>query len=154
LKNKVASKKIAVLAGDGIGPVIDAEAVKILKFVNTDMNLVLTFDSALVGGAAYDAFGTPLPQQTLNVKGMYEPIHGSAPEIAGLGIANPLATILSIAMMLRYTFNETIAVERIELAVNSALDANIRSADIFSEGMTQVGASEMGEAVLAALTGI
>jgi 3-isopropylmalate dehydrogenase len=365
LKSKLATKKIAVLAGDGIGPEIVAEAVKVLKFVNTDMNLGLVFDNALVGGAAYDAFGTPLPQQTLNLcknadavllgavggpkwedlahavrpergllgirselglfsnlrpavlfpqliaastlkpevvsgldlmlvreltggiyfgqprgvrlqengerqgfntkiyneseirriahsafkiaqkrhnklcsvdkanvleatelwrqvvtevgkeypdvqlshmyvdnaamqlvrapkqfdvivtsnmfgdilsdtaamltgsigmlpsasldanaKGMYEPIHGSAPDIAGLGIANPLATILSIAMMLRYTFNETAAAERIELAVNSALDANIRTADIFSEGMTQVSTSEMGDAVLAALKGI
>ena len=365
MKSKSAAKKIAVLAGDGIGPEIVAEAVKVLKFVNTNMNLGLVFDNALVGGAAYDAFGTPLPQQTLNLcknadavllgavggpkwedlphavrpergllgirselglfsnlrpavlypqlinastlkpevvsgldimivreltggiyfgqprgvriqengerqgfntkiyneseirriahsafkiaqkrqhklcsvdkanvlestelwrqvvtevgkeysdvqlshihvdnaamqlvrapkqfdvlvtsnmfgdilsdtaamltgsigmlpsasldanaKGMYEPIHGSAPDIAGQGVANPLATILSIAMMLRYTFNETAAAERVELAVNTALDANIRTADIFSEGMTQVSTSEMGEAVLAALKGV
>ncbi|MGD0961651.1 MAG: 3-isopropylmalate dehydrogenase, partial [Methylomonas sp.] len=61
------TKKIAVLAGDGIGPEIVAEAMKILSFLNTDMNLGLAFDHALLGGAAYDAFGTPLPQQTLNL---------------------------------------------------------------------------------------
>jgi len=359
------TKKIAVLAGDGIGPEIVAEAIKILKYLNTDMNLGLVFDNALIGGAAYDAFGTPLPQQTLNLcknaeavllgavggpkweplphavrpergllgirselglfanlrpailypqlvdastlkpevvsgldlmivreltggiyfgaprgirvlengekqgvntkiyneseirriahmafkialkrhkkvcsvdkanvlevtelwrqvvtevgkeypdvqlshmyvdnaamqlvrapkqfdvivtsnmfgdilsdtaamltgsigmlpsasldanaKGMYEPIHGSAPDIAGQGIANPLATILSVAMMLRYTFNEIQAAERIEQAVNTALDANVRTADIFSEGMIKVSTSGMGEAVLNALKGI
>lgn len=94
-----------------------------------------------------------LPSASLdaNNKGMYEPIHGSAPDIAGLGIANPLATILSAAMMLRYTFNEAAAAERIEQAVNGALDANIRTADIYSEGMQKVGTAAMGDAVVAAL---
>lgn len=358
------AKKIAVLAGDGIGPEIVAEAVKILSFLNTDMSLGLVFDHALVGGAAYDAFGTPLPQQTLNLcknadavllgavggpkweplahavrpergllgiraelglfsnlrpaflypqlleasslrpeivcgldlmivreltggiyfgqprgiritengekqgfntkiyseseirriahsafkiaqkrngrlcsvdkanvlestelwrqvvtevgkeytdvqlthmyvdnaamqlvrdpkqfdvmvtsnmfgdilsdiaamltgsigmlpsasldvngKGMYEPIHGSAPDIAGQGIANPLATILSAAMMLRYTFNEIEAAERIQLAVEKALDKNVRTADIFSPGMNKVSTSAMGDTVLNALKG-
>jgi 3-isopropylmalate dehydrogenase len=355
-------KKIAVLAGDGIGPEIVTEAIKILSFLNTDMSLGLVFENALIGGAAYDAFGTPLPQQTLNLcknadavllgavggpkweplahavrpergllgvrselnlfsnlrpamlypqlvdastlkpevvsgldimiireltggiyfgqprgvhiaengervgintkiyseseirriahsafktaqkrhkklcsvdkanvlevtelwrqvmtevgkeypdvqlshmyvdnaamqlvrtpkqfdvivttnmfgdilsdiaamltgsigmlpsasldangKGMYEPIHGSAPDIAGQGIANPLATILSVAMMLRYTFNQPKAAERIEQAVNDALNANIRTVDIYSEGMRKVSTSEMGDAVLEAL---
>jgi 3-isopropylmalate dehydrogenase len=96
-----------------------------------------------------------LPSASLdaNGKGMYEPIHGSAPDIAGKGIANPLATILSAAMMLRYTFNLSEAAERIEKAVNDALDANVRTADIFSEGMTKVSTSEMGDAVVAALQG-
>ena len=358
------AKKIAVLAGDGIGPEIVAEALKVLSFLNTELNLDLVFERALIGGAAYDAFGTPLPQQTLNLcknaeavllgavggpkweslphairpergllgirselnlfsnlrpailypqlidastlkpevvsgldimivreltggiyfgqprgirvlengeqqgfntlvyaeseirriahsafktaqkrhnklcsvdkanvlevtelwrkvvtdvgkeypqvqlshmyvdnaamqlvrapkqfdvilttnmfgdilsdtaamltgsigmlpsasldanaKGMYEPIHGSAPDIAGLGIANPLATILSVAMMLRYTFNEPAAAERIEQAVNTALDANIRTADIYSDGMLKVSTSDMGDAVLNALQG-
>jgi len=358
------TKKIAVLPGDGIGPEIVAEALKVLKFLNTDMNLGLSFETALVGGAAYDAFGTPLPQQTLNLckhsdavllgavggpkweplphavrpergllgirselnlfsnlrpailypqlvaastlkpevvsgldimivreltggiyfgqprgirllengeqqgyntlvyseseirriahsafktaqkrhrklcsvdkanvlestelwrqvvtevgkeypdvqlshmyvdnasmqlvrapkqfdvivttnmfgdilsdtaamltgsigmlpsasldangKGMYEPIHGSAPDIAGQGIANPLATILSAAMMLRYTFNETGAAERIERAVNTALDAKARTADIYSDGMTKVSTAQMGDAVVTALGG-
>jgi len=355
-------KKIAVLSGDGIGPEIVAEAIKVLKYLNSDMNLGLVCDQALIGGAAYDAFGTPLPQQTLNLcknadavllgavggpkweglahavrpergllgvrselalfsnlrpaimypqlvhastlkpdvvsgldlmivreltggiyfgeprgirilengekqgfntkiyneseirriahsafriaqkrskklcsvdkanvlectelwrnvvtevgreypdvqlshmyvdnaamqlvrapkqfdvivttnmfgdilsdtaamltgsigmlpsaaldanaKGMYEPIHGSAPDIAGKGIANPLATILSVAMMLRYTFNEAIAADRIQKAVNDALDANVRTADIYSEGMIKVSTSGMGDAVLNAL---
>lgn len=358
------AKKIAVLPGDGIGPEIVCEAIKVLKFLNTDMNLDLVFENALVGGAAYDAFGTPLPQTTLNLcknadavllgavggpkweglphairpergllgirselnlfsnlrpailypqlaeastlkpevvsgldimivreltggiyfgqprgvrlaengeqqgfntliykeseirriahsafktaqkrhnrlcsvdkanvlectelwrqvmtnvgkeypdvqlthmyvdnasmqlvrapkqfdvivttnmfgdilsdtaamltgsigmlpsasldakgKGMYEPIHGSAPDIAGRGIANPLATILSVAMMLRYTFNEGDAANRIENAVNTALDAKIRTTDIYSEGMTKVSTSEMGDAVVNALKG-
>jgi 3-isopropylmalate dehydrogenase len=82
---------------------------------------------------------------------MYEPIHGSAPDIAGKGIANPLATILSVAMMLRYTFNNNLAAERIESAVNTALNNNVRTADIYSEGMQKVSTQEMGDAVLAAL---
>ncbi|MFM8341179.1 MAG: 3-isopropylmalate dehydrogenase [Methylomonas sp.] len=358
------TRKIAVLPGDGIGPEIVAEAIKVLSFLNTDMNLDLVFENALIGGAAYDAFGTPLPQQTLNLcknadavllgavggpkweplahavrpergllgirselglfsnlrpailypqlvdastlkpevvsgldlmivreltggiyfgqprgtrilengerqafntkiyseseirriahsafkiaqkrnkklcsvdkanvlevtelwrevmtevgkeypdvqlshmyvdnaamqlvrapkqfdvmvttnmfgdilsdtaamltgsigmlpsasldanaKGMYEPIHGSAPDIAGKGIANPLATILSVAMMLRYTFNEATAADRIEQAVNTALDAKVRTADIYSEGMIKVSTSEMGDAVVNALKG-
>jgi len=358
------AKKVAILPGDGIGPEIVAEAIKVLTFLNADMNLGLVFENALVGGAAYDAFGTPLPQTTLNLckhadavllgavggpkweplphpirpergllgiraelnlfsnlrpailypqlaeastlkpevvsgldlmivreltggiyfgqprgvrtlengeqqgfntliynaseirriahsafktaqkrqnklcsvdkanvlectglwrqvmtevgkeypdvqlthmyvdnaamqlvhspkqfdvlvttnmfgdilsdiaamltgsigmlpsasldangKGMYEPIHGSAPDIAGKGIANPLATILSVAMMLRYTFNQSDAAERVETAVNAALDTKIRTADIYSEGMTKVSTSEMGDAVVNALKG-
>ena len=358
------AKKIAVLPGDGIGPEIVNEAIKVLQFLNTDMNLDLVFENALVGGAAYDAFGTPLPQTTLNLckhadavllgtvggpqwealphairpergllgirselnlfsnlrpailypqlaeastlkpeavsgldimivreltggiyfgqprgvrtlengeqqgfntliyneseirriahsafktaqkrrrklcsvdkanvlectelwrqvlsevgkqypdvqlshmyvdnaamqlvrspkqfdvivttnmfgdilsdiaamltcsigmlpsasldangKGMYEPIHGSAPDIAGKGIANPLATILSVAMMLRYTFNQSDAAKRVETAVNVALDTQIRTTDIYSEGMTKVSTSEMGNAVVNALKG-
>jgi 3-isopropylmalate dehydrogenase len=84
-------------------------------------------------------------------KGMYEPIHGSAPDIAGQNIANPLATILSVAMMLRYTLNEANMAERIELAVGKVLDKGLRTADIYSDGMTKVGTSEMGDAVVAAL---
>jgi len=95
-----------------------------------------------------------LPSASLNAegKGMYEPIHGSAPDIAGKGIANPLATILSAAMMLRYTFNEGAAADRIEQAVNDALDANVRTADIYSDGMQKVSTSQMGDAVVSALT--
>ncbi|MDP3330965.1 MAG: 3-isopropylmalate dehydrogenase [Methylococcaceae bacterium] len=95
-----------------------------------------------------------LPSASLNAegKGMYEPIHGSAPDIAGKGIANPLATILSAAMMLRYTFNEGAAADRIEQAVNDALDANVRTADIYSDGMQKVSTAQMGDAVVSALT--
>jgi 3-isopropylmalate dehydrogenase len=94
-----------------------------------------------------------LPSASLdaNGKGMYEPIHGSAPDIAGKGIANPLATILSAAMMLRYTFNQTEAADRIEKAVNAALDAKVRTADIYSEGMQKIGTAQMGDAVVSAL---
>ena len=94
-----------------------------------------------------------LPSASLDVanKGMYEPCHGSAPDIAGLGVANPLATILSVSMMLRYSLNETQAADAIEAAVSKVLDAGLRTGDIFSEGMTKVSTSEMGEAVVAAL---
>ena len=94
-----------------------------------------------------------LPSASLNSKGqgMYEPIHGSAPDIAGKNIANPLATILSVAMMLRYSLDETAMADRIEKAVDKVLDQNLRTADIYSEGMTKVSTSEMGDAVVAAL---
>lgn len=94
-----------------------------------------------------------LPSASLDEsgKGMYEPIHGSAPDIAGKNIANPLATILSVAMMLRYTLNEAKMAEQIELAVGKVLDKGLRTADIYSDGMIKVGTSEMGDAVVAAL---
>lgn len=94
-----------------------------------------------------------LPSASLdeNSKGMYEPIHGSAPDIAGQNIANPLATILSAAMMLRYTLDEPAMADRIENAVSKVLDDGFRTADIYSEGMTKVSTSEMGDAVVAAL---
>ena len=83
--------------------------------------------------------------------GLYEPVHGSAPDIAGQNIANPLATILSVAMMLRYTFREEAAAQAIEDAVGNVLDQGLRTADIMSEGMGKVGTAEMGQAVVAAL---
>lgn len=94
-----------------------------------------------------------LPSASLNSKGqgMYEPIHGSAPDIAGQNVANPLATILSVAMMLRYSLDESAMADRIEKAVDKVLDQGLRTADIFSDGMKQVGTSEMGDAVVAAL---
>jgi 3-isopropylmalate dehydrogenase len=94
-----------------------------------------------------------LPSASLNEKGqgMYEPIHGSAPDIAGQGIANPLATILSVAMMLRYSLDESAMADRIEKAVDKVLDQGLRTADIYSDGMTKVGTAEMGDAVVAAL---
>lgn len=94
-----------------------------------------------------------LPSASLdeNSKGMYEPIHGSAPDIAGQNIANPLATILSAAMMLRYTLDEAAMADRIEKAVSKVLDDGLRTADIYSAGTTKVSTSEMGDAVLAAL---
>ena len=95
-----------------------------------------------------------LPSASLdeNGKGMYEPCHGSAPDIAGQDLANPLATILSVAMMLRYTFRQEDAAKAIEAAVGRVLDQGLRTGDIMSDGMTQVGTKAMGEAVVAALT--
>ena len=81
--------------------------------------------------------------------GMYEPIHGSAPDIAGENKANPIATILSVAMMMRYSFNLTKEAEAIEEAVTRVLDKGIRTPDIMSEGMTLVGTKEMGDAICA-----
>ncbi|NMG34153.1 3-isopropylmalate dehydrogenase [Azoarcus sp. TTM-91] len=94
-----------------------------------------------------------LPSASLdaNNKGLYEPSHGSAPDIAGKGVANPLATILSAAMMLRYTFDQEEAATRIETAVKKVLAQGLRTGDIYELGTTKVGTREMGDAVLAAL---
>ena len=94
-----------------------------------------------------------LPSASLdeNNKGMYEPCHGSAPDIAGKGLANPLATILSVAMMLRYTFGQEAAAKRIETAVKKVLAEGLRTGDIYEPGTRKVGTVEMGDAVLAAL---
>jgi len=94
-----------------------------------------------------------LPSASLNEagKGLYEPSHGSAPDIAGKDLANPLATILSVAMMLRFTLNQPEAADRIESAVRHVLAAGLRTADIWSEGTRKVGTRAMGDAVVAAL---
>ena len=96
-----------------------------------------------------------LPSASLNQdgKGLYEPSHGSAPDIAGKGIANPLATILSAAMMLRYSLGHAEAADRIEQAVKTVLAAGLRTPDIWSDGTKKVGTREMGDAVVAALAG-
>jgi 3-isopropylmalate dehydrogenase len=94
-----------------------------------------------------------LPSASLdaNNKGLYEPIHGSAPDIAGKDIANPLATILSSAMMLRYSLQQPAAADRIEAAIKKVLKDGLRTADIFEAGTRKVGTQEMGAAVVAAL---
>jgi 3-isopropylmalate dehydrogenase len=94
-----------------------------------------------------------LPSASLdaNGKGMYEPIHGSAPDIAGKGIANPIATILSVSMMLRYTLNEAALADRVDAAVSKVLDAGLRTGDIWTEGTKKVSTAEMGAAIVAAL---
>jgi 3-isopropylmalate dehydrogenase len=94
-----------------------------------------------------------LPSASLdsNARGMYEPIHGSAPDIAGQGVANPLATILSLAMMLRYSLDQAVLADRIEQAVGRVLDDGLRTPDIASAGTRTVGTAEMGDAVVAAL---
>jgi 3-isopropylmalate dehydrogenase len=95
-----------------------------------------------------------LPSASLDKdnKGLYEPSHGSAPDIAGQGLANPLATILSAAMMLRFSLNQAQAAERIDAAVREVLSAGLRTPDIWSEGTTKVGTREMGDAVVAAIS--
>ena len=96
-----------------------------------------------------------LPSASLDArsKGLYEPSHGSAPDIAGQGVANPLATILSAAMMLRYTLQQPQSADRIESAVRAVLAAGLRTPDIWSEGTQRVGTRAMGDAVVAAITG-
>ena len=94
-----------------------------------------------------------LPSASLNdaKQGLYEPSHGSAPDIAGKGLANPLATILSAAMMLRFSLDQAEAADRIETAVKKVLAQGLRTADIYSAGTTKVSTSQMGDAVLKAL---
>ena len=94
-----------------------------------------------------------LPSASLDKdgRGMYEPCHGSAPDIAGQGIANPLATILSVSMMLRYSLGHPQVADAIEVAVGKVLDQGYRTADIYTEGKTKVSTSQMGDAVVAAL---
>jgi 3-isopropylmalate dehydrogenase len=107
----------------------------------SDEASMLTGSIGMLPSASLDAHG----------KGMYEPIHGSAPDIAGKGIANPLATLLSIAMMLRYTLNISELAARLENAVSLVLDAGLRTSDIHTEGYQRVSTGEMGDAVVAAL---
>lgn len=107
----------------------------------SDQASMLTGSIGMLPSASLDA----------NNKGMYEPSHGSAPDIAGQNLANPLATILSVSMMLRYTFNQQAAADAIEQAVSDVLDQGLRTGDIYSEGMRKVGTDEMGDAVAAAL---
>jgi 3-isopropylmalate dehydrogenase len=94
-----------------------------------------------------------LPSASLNTRnqGLYEPSHGSAPDIAGKDIANPLATILSAAMMLRFSLGQEESAQRIEAAVQKVLGQGLRTADIYSEGTTRVSTRQMGDAVLKAL---
>lgn len=107
----------------------------------SDEASMLTGSIGMLASASLDA----------NNKGMYEPSHGSAPDIAGQNIANPLATILSAAMMLRYSLNREDLALKIEAAVSKVLDQDLRTGDIWSEGLTKVSTSEMGDAVVAAL---
>jgi 3-isopropylmalate dehydrogenase len=107
----------------------------------SDCAAMLTGSIGMLPSASLDANG----------KGLYEPIHGSAPDIAGKGAANPLATILSAAMLLRYSLNAPEHAERIERAVGRVLDQGLRTLDIMAEGMTPVGTQAMGDAVVAAL---
>ncbi|MBK6862167.1 MAG: 3-isopropylmalate dehydrogenase [Ideonella sp.] len=107
----------------------------------SDEAAMLTGSIGMLPSASLDAQG----------KGLYEPSHGSAPDIAGKGVANPLATILSAAMMLRFSLDEPAAAARIEAAVKAVLAAGLRTADIAGPGTTRVGTTEMGDAVVAQL---
>ncbi|HOW76600.1 MAG TPA: 3-isopropylmalate dehydrogenase [Candidatus Competibacteraceae bacterium] len=107
----------------------------------SDCAAMLTGSIGMLPSASLDAYG----------KGLYEPIHGSAPDIAGKGIANPLATILSAAMLLRYSLNQPALAERVETAVGRVLNQGLRTVDITATGMTAVGTQAMGDAVIAAL---
>ena len=107
----------------------------------SDEASMLTGSIGMLASASLDA----------NNKGMYEPSHGSAPDIAGQNLANPLATILSAAMMLRYSLGREDLAVKIENAISNVLDQGLRTGDIYSEGMTKVSCSEMGDAVVAAL---
>jgi 3-isopropylmalate dehydrogenase len=127
-----APKKFDVLVtGNMFGDILSDEAA------------MLTGSIGMLPSASLDANG----------KGLYEPSHGSAPDIAGRGVANPLATILSAAMMLRYSLSQPEAADRIESAVKHVLASGLRTGDIWSEGTTRVGTREMGDAVVAAIVG-
>jgi len=88
-----------------------------------------------------------VPQEGVNIFGMYEPIHGSAPRRAGLNMANPIATILSVAMMLRYSLGLIKEAQTIESAVDGVLQQGYRTYDIMDEGKTKVGTKEMGDLI-------
>jgi 3-isopropylmalate dehydrogenase len=107
----------------------------------SDEASMLTGSIGMLPSAALDERG----------KGLYEPIHGSAPDIAGKAVANPLATILSAALMLRYSLGQPQAAERIEKAVSNVLKSGFRTADIYTQGTRRIGTAEMGDAVVAAL---
>jgi 3-isopropylmalate dehydrogenase len=120
-----------VVTGNMFGDILSDEAA------------MLTGSIGMLPSASLDGSG----------KGLYEPSHGSAPDIAGKDVANPLATILSVAMMLRYSLQQPEAAARVERAVQDVLTSGLRTADIWSEGTTKVGTRAMGDAVVAALAG-
>src|SRR3954463_220621 len=126
---KAPKKFDVVVTGNMFGDILSDEAA------------MLTGSIGMLPSASLDA----------NDKGLYEPSHGSAPDIAGKGIANPLATILSAAMMLRYSLNLDAQAARVEGAVKKVLEQGLRTADIHEAGMTRVGTGEMGDAVVKAL---
>lgn len=107
----------------------------------SDCAAMLTGSIGMLPSASLDA----------NNKGMYEPIHGSAPDIAGKGVANPIATILSVAMMLRYTLHAEDMAKAVEDAVVTVLDEGLRTGDIYTPGTRKVGTEEMGDAIVAAM---
>ena len=159
---------ITCIPGDGIGPEIIREAKKVLEKVAETYGHRMVFEDILMGGASIDVHGVPLTEEavakakaadavlmgsigmlasaSLNDSkfGLYEPSHGSAPDIAGQDIANPIATVLSAAMMLRYSFDLDKEADAIEEAVKQVLKDGYRTGDIYSEGCEKVGCSGMG----------
>ncbi len=140
---------------------VDNAAMQLIKapksfdviFTGNMFGDILSDEAAMLTGSIGMLPSASLDQ---NNKGLYEPSHGSAPDIAGQGVANPLATILSLAMMLRYSLKQPVAAERIEAAVKAVLSAGLRTGDIWhasQAGTTKVGTREMGDAVVAAVTG-
>jgi 3-isopropylmalate dehydrogenase len=111
----------------------------------SDIAAMLTGSLGMLPSAS---LGAP-DARTGSRKALYEPVHGSAPDIAGTGAANPIAMIASFAMCLRYSFNMVVEADRLEAAIAGVLDDGIRTADIMSEGKTRVGTTEMGDAILA-----
>ncbi|MDG4598052.1 MAG: isocitrate/isopropylmalate family dehydrogenase [Candidatus Contendobacter sp.] len=210
---------ILILPGDGVGPEVVAEAVKVLECLRQEHGLDVTLEYGLLGGCAVDALGAPYPEETrrqaraadaillgavggpkwdrleqslrperglldlcadlelsfnprpvifhpqlaaasgllpsacldANGKGLYRPGHGAIADLAGRGVANPLAAILAVAMLLRDTLNAPEQAERIERAVARVLDKGLRTMDIMAPGMIPVGTQAMGDAVAAAL---
>ena len=111
----------------------------------SDVAAMLTGSLGMLPSAS---LGAPDPK-TGSRKALYEPVHGSAPDIAGKGIANPIAMIASFAMCLRYSFNMVAEADRLERAISDVLDEGLRTRDILSEGMTEVGTGQMGDAIVA-----
>jgi len=135
---------------------VDNAAMQLLRWPKQfDVMVTTNMFGDILSDAAAMTTGSigMLPSASLNEKGrgMYEPIHGSAPDIVGQGIANPLATILSVSMMLRYSLDGAALAKRIDTAVDAVLDQGLRTPDIMSEGMTEVTTEQMGDAVIAAL---
>ncbi len=136
---------------------VDNAAMQLIKDPNQfDVMLTSNMFGDILSDVAAMLTGSigMLPSASLNSEdhGMYEPIHGSAPDIAGKNLANPLATILSVAMMLRYSLNETHLADLVERAVQYVIDAGMRTADIVSTNQNSIGTKEMGDAVLIALS--
>jgi 3-isopropylmalate dehydrogenase len=110
----------------------------------SDVAAMLTGSLGMLPSASLGAADAKTGQR----KAMYEPVHGSAPDIAGKGIANPIAMIASFAMCLRYSFNMIAEADHLEKAIATVLDKGIRTGDIMGEGCRQVGTTEMGDAIL------
>ena len=133
-----------VLTNNIFGDILSDEASTIAGSIGLLPSASLGDGAGTIGMLASASMGS-------TTRGMYEPIHGSAPDIAGQGIANPLATILSVAMMLRYSLNQDAAADAVERAVDEVLEAGYRTPDLWAEGLKKVSTAEMGKLVAEAL---